>query len=276
MLLSELRQMPHLSASSIGEYVECSLLYRFGRIDRLPREFISDAMELGTCIHRVLEQYYSARMIGEKMLLKDVHQTFETTWTAIASGREDIRYSGDNDFKSLLMHGKDLLTAWYSKLPDDDFTILGIEEAFSFTLPGIAIPIIGAMDLVEQDSAGTIIITDFKTSGRAYSKDEVDQNQQLTVYQIAAKRSGYADREILLRFDTLIKTKTPKFEQYWTTRCELDERRLIKKAGQVWDGIQKGVFVANDTSWKCKGCAYKRACDAYLEGEDDYDQASNQ
>ena len=63
------------------------------------------------------------------------------------------------------------------------------------------------------------------------------------------------DREILLRFDTLIKTKTPKFEQYWTTRSKLDERRLIKKAAQVWNGITKGVFVANDTSWKCKGCA---------------------
>jgi putative RecB family exonuclease len=164
------------------------------------------------------------------------------------------------------MFGKDLLTAWYNKLPDDQFTILAIEEAFSFTLPGIPIPIIGAMDLVEEDNAGTIIITDFKTSGRAYSKDEVDQNQQLTMYQIAAKCNGYGDREILLRFDTLIKTKTPKFEQYWTTRSEIDERRLIKKAAQVWDGISKGVFIANDTSWKCKGCAYKKACDAYLEG----------
>ena len=97
------------------------------------------------------------------------------------------------------------------------------------------------------------------------------------MYQIAAKHNGYGDREILLRFDTLIKTKTPKFEQYWTTRSELDERRLIKKAAQVWDGITKGVFVANDTSWKCKGCAYKQACDEYLEGEgEEYDQASNQ
>ena len=43
MVLSELRQQPHLSASSIGEYVECSLQYRFGRIDRLPIEFKSDA-----------------------------------------------------------------------------------------------------------------------------------------------------------------------------------------------------------------------------------------
>ena len=200
---------------------------------------------------------------------------FESTWTAIAQDRDDIRYGEGKDFKILLMYGKDLLTAWYNKLPDDQFTILAIEEAFSFTLPDVSIPIIGAMDLVEQDSAGTIIITDFKTSGRAYSKDEVDQNQQLTMYQIAAKCNGYADRDILLRFDTLIKTKTPKFEQYWTTRTELDERRLIKKAAQVWDGITKGVFVANDTSWKCKGCAYKTACDQYLEGEI-YDKACNQ
>ena len=275
MILSDLRQMPHLSASSIGEYVECSLLYKFGRIDRLPMEFKADAMIFGTCIHRVLEQFYSAKMIGEKLLLKDIHQIFETTWKGIAEGREDIRYTKGNDFKSILMMGKDLLTTWYNKLPDDNFTILAIEEAFSFTLPDIPIPIIGAMDLVEEDSAGTIIITDFKTSGKAYSKGEVDQNQQLTMYQIAAKRYGYEDREILLRFDTLIKTIIPKFEQYWTTRSELDERRLIKKAAQVWDGISKGVFVANDTSWKCKGCAFKQACDDYLEGEN-YDQASNQ
>ncbi len=131
------------------------------------------------------------------------------------------------------------------------------------------------MDLIEEDDAGTIIITDFKTSGRAYSADEVDQNQQLTLYQMAMKAIGYDKREILLKFDTLIKTKTPKFEQYWTTRSELDEHRLTRKAIKVWDGIQKNVFIPNDTSWKCKGCAFKQACDEYLEGEN-YDQASNQ
>jgi len=275
MKLSDLRQKEHLSASAILSYCDCSLAYKFGRIDRLPMEFKSDALEFGTCIHRVLEQFYSAKMIGEKILLKDIHQIFETTWKGIAQDRDDIRYADGNDFKTLLMYGKDLLTTWYNKLPDDQFTILAIEEAFSFNLPDIPIPIIGSIDLAEMDSAGTLIITDFKTSGRAYSKDEVSQNQQLTVYQIAAKRNGYADREILLRFDTLIKTKNPKFEQYWTTRSELDERRLIKKAAQVWDGITKGVYVANDTSWKCKGCAYKQACDEYLEGEN-YDKASNQ
>ena len=266
MNLSDLRQKEHLSASSIGEYVECSLSYKFGRIDRLPMEYKPDAMEFGTCIHRVLEQYYSAKMIGEKLLLKDIHQIFETTWKGIAEDRDDIRYKNGNDYSVLMMLGKDLLSTWYNKLPDDQFTTLAIEEAFSFTLPDIPIPLIGAMDLIEEDRAGTIIITDFKTSGKAYSKDDVDQNQQLTTYQLAAKLNGFASREILLKFDTLIKTKTPKFEQYWTTRSELDERRLIRKAIQVWDGITKGVFVANDSSWKCKGCTHKKACDDYLEG----------
>jgi putative RecB family exonuclease len=200
------------------------------------------------------------------MPLKDIHQILDTTWAKIEEGRTDIKYAAGKDFKTLSMLGKDLLSAWHNKLPDDNFAVLAIEEAFSFTLPDIPIPIIGAMDLLEEDDSGTIIITDFKTSGRAYSMDEVDQNQQLTIYQIAAKNNGFAEREILLKFDTLIKTKTPKFKQYWTTRSELDERRLIRKTLQVWDGISKGVFVANDTSWKCKGCAYKKACDELLEG----------
>jgi len=264
MVLSELRKIEHLSASSIGTYVECSLMYKFSKIDKIPMEQKSDAMEFGSAIHRTLEEYYLEKLIGEKLLLKDIHEIFENTWKNRAEDKTDIQFTKGHDFKSLEMLGKDLLTVWYNKLPDDNYTIIGIEEAFSFCLPGIPIPFIGAMDLVEEDEAGTIIVTDHKTSGKAYSIDEVDQNQQLTLYQLALKSMGYVGREILLKFDTLIKTKTPKFEQYWTTRSELDEHRLIRKAVQVWDGIQKGVFIPNDTSWKCKNCSYAKACNEWF------------
>jgi putative RecB family exonuclease len=227
-------------------------------------EFKSDAMELGSAIHITLEYFYQEKMIGEKLLLKDVHEMFEKVWKNLAENKINIQYTKGNDFKSMLMMGKDLLTVWYNKLPDCDYTIIGIEEAFSFYIPGIPIPFIGGMDLIEEDEAGTIIITDHKTSGRAYSASEVDQNQQLTLYQMAIKSMGYCNREILLKFDTLIKTKTPKFLQYWTSRSELDEHRLIRKANQVWDGIQKQVFIPNDQSWKCKGCSYKTACDNWF------------
>ena len=55
-----------------------------------------------------------------------------------------------------------------------------------------------------------------------------------------------------------VKTQTKKFEQYYTSRSEVDERRLAKKISKVWEGISKGVFIPNDGHWKCKGCAYQK------------------
>jgi putative RecB family exonuclease len=269
MDLFELRLKPHLSASAISDYLDCGLRYKFGRIDRLQPEFIADSLEFGTVIHRVLAQYYAAKMVGDRMLLKDIRKLFKKLWTDAAKDRDDIRYAEGKDFETLLMLGVDLLTAWYSKIEDYGYRILAIEEAFSFDLPNLPVPIVGAMDLVEEDESGTIVITDFKTSGKAYSADEIDRNMQMTLYQLAAKSNGFADREILLKFDCLIKTQTPKFEQYYTVRTEVDEKRLIKKIGRVWEGILRGVFIPNDTGWKHNNCPYRKVCDEwFLQGGD--------
>ena len=264
MELWELRKLPHLSSSSINDYCECGLLYKFGRIDKIPIEGKPDALEFGTVIHLVLAEYYQEKMIGNKLSIKEIHKSFETHWREHAEDREDIQYSKNNTFKSILLQGKELLTVWFNKLTDDDFTVLAIEEAFSFYIPGVSIPIIGGIDRLEEDNAGTIIITDVKTSSRAYSKDEIDKNLQLTIYQLAMEANGYSDREILLKFDTLIKTKTPKFEAYWTSRDDIAKKRVIKKIKQAWDGISKEVFIPNDTSWKCNNCFYKQACDEWF------------
>jgi len=265
MKISELRKSPHLSSSSIGDYIDCGLLYKLGRIDKLPMEFRADALTFGSVIHKVLEEHYRMKMEGYILSAKQLHEIFEKYWREAAEGK-DIQYSEGKDFDTLLLEGKELLTVYHNKMPDDQFKVIAIEEAFSFKVEGCQVPIIGASDLMEEDESGTIIITDWKTSGRAYSNDEVDKNFQLTLYQMAAKANGYSDREILLRFDCLIKTKTPKFEQYYSSRTEADEIRAVKKIIEVWKGIEKGVFIPNDGSsnWKCKGCAYKKACDDWF------------
>ena len=53
---------------------------------------------------------------------------------------------------------------YWHKLPQDQFTVLAIEEPFSFTLPDIPVPIIGVFDLIEEDEMETVIIVDWKTS----------------------------------------------------------------------------------------------------------------
>ena len=267
MDMSELRKEPHLSASSINDYIDCSLLYKLGRIDKLPPEFRSSDLEFGSAIHKVLETYYRQKLEGNLLSAKELQSVFAKVWSEASEGKEDIRYPEGKDFQTLLLEGKELLAACYNKIQDDNqFRIIGVEEPFSFNLEQCPIPIIGAIDLVEEDESGTLIITDWKTSGRAYSNDEVDRNFQLTLYKIATKKNGNTDREILLRVDCLIKTKTPKFEQYYTTRSDLDEQRAARKIAEVWRGIEKGVFIPNDGSsnWKCKGCAYKKACDTWF------------
>jgi putative RecB family exonuclease len=264
MTLAELRKEPHLSSSSINDYVECGLLYKLGRIDHIPMEFRSDSLEFGSAVHLVLADFYQEKMAGNNLLLKDIHALFEHYWGRW-EGSPEIAYSKGKDFETLLMEGKELLSTWYDKLPEDSFTVLSIEEPFSFSIPSIPLPIIGATDLIEEDEDGTIIITDWKTSGRSYSNDEVDNSMQLTVYQMSAKANGFKGRNILLKIDCLIKTKKPDFKQYWTTRSEMDEKRVIKKITACWEGIEKGVFIPNDTSWRCKNCPFKTACNDWFE-----------
>jgi putative RecB family exonuclease len=257
---------PHLSASSIGDYIDCGLLYKLSRIDKIRPEFESDAMELGSAIHMTLAEFYEAKMTGEKLPLKEIQESFEGFWRELAEDNSKIHYAEGKDFETLLREGKELFIPWYNKLSENEFKVIGVEEPFILTLRELAIPIIGYIDLIEEDESGTVIITDHKASGRSYSNDETDKNLQLTLYQIAVKANGFGDREILLKFDCLIKTKTPKFEQFWTSRTEIVEKRAIKKIWEVWQGIYKEVFIPNDGHWKCKNCGFKKHCDTFLEG----------
>ena len=269
MELSELRNTPHLSASSVGDYLDCGLLYKFGRIDKIQQAFTPDALVYGSAIHLVMAEIHEQKMIGVDLSVKEIQESFEKHWTKLAKDQPYIHYAEKKDFETLLLEGKELLSTYYHKRPRDGFQVIAVEEPFSIYLEGCEVPIIGGIDLIEEDSSGTIIITDFKTAGRAYSNDEVDRNFQLTLYQIAVKQNGFSDREILLKFDCLIKTKTPRFEPYYTTRTEVDEKRAIRKTIEVWKGISKGVFIPNDSpgNWKCKGCAFKKNCDEWFMKE---------
>ena len=269
MELSELRKTPHLSASAVSDYLDCSLLYKIGRVDKVKPDFTADSLELGSAIHMVLAEINQQRMLGINLSIREIHESFERHWTNLAMNNVTIKYSESKTFETLMLEGKELLSTYYHKRPNDGFNVIGVEESFTINLSGCPVPIIGAIDLIEEDSSGTIIVTDYKTTGKAYSNDEVDRNFQMTLYQIAVKQNGFADREILLKLDCLIKTKTPKFEPYYTTRSNADEQRAIRKIIEVWKGISAGVFIPNDSAgnWKCKGCSYKKPCDQWFMEE---------
>ena len=269
MDLTKLRDQPHLSVSSISDYLDCGLMFKFGRIEKLQPEFKADALVFGTAIHAVLAEFYEElKTTGKKMSAKQLQEIFEGHWARLAKDRDDIQYKAEKDYDTLLLEGKELLSVFHQKLPEDEGNIIAIEEPFTFWIEGLPVPIIGVYDLILEDASGVISIVDHKTSSKAYSNQDVDKNFQLTIYHMSARANGFSNREILLRFDCLIKTKTPKFEQYYSSRSETEEQKAIKKILAVWDGTTAGVFIPNDTSWKCSGCSFKQACENWFAGGD--------
>jgi len=260
MDISDLREKAHLSASGISDYLDCGLLYKFSRIDRRRPESYPDALVLGQAVHRVLAGFYQELKGGRRQDQKSLEEAFDHHWEALAHGRGDITYKSGKSYHTYRTEGKDLLAAFLRDLPPEECTVLGVEQPFTFELEGLAVPLIGVFDLVLEDPSGVITVVDHKTASKAYSMAEVNQNLQMTIYHMAARANGYEEREILLRLDCLIKTKTPKFQQYYTSRGEWEESRTVKKIMAVWEGITREVFIPNDTSWKCRGCKYKQAC----------------
>jgi putative RecB family exonuclease len=263
MDIEELRKQPHLSFSAINEYLMCGLKYWFSRIEKISPEFIPDNLIFGKCVHQVLEEYNNCRLIGEIPPLPTLISIFETCWDkAVEQGT--IQYSKGKGYKSLRREGAALIKHFYENRHPDEYSILAIEEPFSLEIDGLSYPIIGIIDLIEEDDAGTVIITDYKTSSRSFSQSEVDSNLQLTLYQLAMEQNGYSSRDMLLKLDCLIKTQTPKHEQYYTVRAKEDIQRLLKIIQLVLKGISNEVFLPTSTSWMCTNCPYKSYCDQWL------------
>jgi putative RecB family exonuclease len=260
MDINDLRETAHLSASGIRDYLDCGLVYKLSRIDKLQPESYPDSLVLGQAVHRVLAGFYQELKSGRRWCQNQLEQSFDTHWDELAHGRGDIQYRAGKSFATYRDEGKALLAAFNDQVPQENGNILAIEQPFTFELEGLPVPLIGIFDLVLEDPAGVITIVDHKTASKAYSLADVNQNLQMTVYHLAARAHGYQEQEILLRLDCLIKTKTPRFDQNYTTRSEWEEKKAVKKILAVWEGISKNVFIPNDGGWKCRTCGYKTAC----------------
>jgi RecB family exonuclease len=105
---------------------------------------------------------------------------------------------------------------------------------------------VGALDLVERDPEGRLVVVDLKTSARMYTDLQVEAPLQLSVYSYATAMNGFADREDLrLRFDVLTKTKQPQLCRYRTQRDRAANMRLFRLVAEVIHAIEDSVFHPN-------------------------------
>ena len=247
----------HLSYSSISTYQLCPRSWRYRYLDKVEAP-TSPALVFGSAFHNTVEAYL--RDGSEKPL---AHHWTEA-WTEQLRQREAISWDKEphtyEDLGNAMFSEQDTISLVDAIQPLRTNGVPMIEERIELRVPGVPVPVIGFIDIVEEDG----IPGDFKTSSRSWNQKRADDEMQPTFYLAALNQAGYTlNPNLRFRYYVFVKNaKKPKVELWETQRTPADLFWLFGTIHEVWRAIERHVFPPNPTTWKCspKWCEYWEQC----------------
>jgi superfamily I DNA/RNA helicase/RecB family exonuclease len=163
--------------------------------------------------------------------------------------------------------------SWHLGRPDRE--VLASELKFDVEIPvcGDRVRLRGAMDRVERDDHGRVVVVDFKTGKRAPDAESLRDDPQLGAYQLAVQRGALADETgpnprlggaelVHLRLDEAggprVRSQSPLNHDDGRTTVEVQLQTAA-------DTVRTERFVARPGP-ACRHCQFKRVCPASSAG----------
>ena len=167
-----------LSYSRLTRFEQCPLSFKLHYIEK-QRAAPGEALLFGSLIHTVLERLLK-KVINEeqtgKLSEKKALIIYRQEWTA-------SRLTGIE----LFQEGLDIIRSFVAKnIHIDHWDLLAIEKDFTIQVGRFEVR--GFIDRVDAVDSETIHVIDYKTSRQLYSRDDLANNLQLSLYCAAAKR----------------------------------------------------------------------------------------
>lgn len=259
----------HISYSQIFTYLACSMKFRLQYVESRPFERVSSNLFMGSGVHTAIERLY--RTMKDKGTLEPLPVLLELYEDCVAleidHSEVPIIYKREApDRQSVIDLGKAMLAVFHESMDLSGHRIVDVEAPLAATLyteegEATEYKLIGIIDLILMGEDGEIVVVDNKTAARAKSQSAVDDDLQFSAYAYlaAANKLTFPTAPIKCRMDVLRKLKTPKLEQYHTTRTAEDRKRFAKITNAILNGIENRVFIPN-RSWLCSDCQYSDAC----------------
>lgn len=239
----------HLSYSSISTYLMCPRSWRFRYIDKVEAP-VSPALVFGSAFHDAIEAHVDKR--GDLSL----EDRWHSAWGSQLETRENIAWDKDADMYAQL--GAVMLSAPDTVRLVEAIVPRAIEQKVELLVPGVPIPVIGYIDVIESDG----VPADFKTSSRSWSQQKADEELQPLFYLAALNQAGTL-HDYRFRYYVFVKNEKRPQVQIWETRREAAGLFwLFGLVKDVWAAIDGGAFPPNPTTWKCspKWCEYWQEC----------------
>lgn len=246
----------HLSYSSISRYLKCGKQWKFRYLDKLEEES-SDALQFGSAWHKMIRYYLEESFSGNTKLYDRID--FGSHWSQAIEESCTEENAGE-----LMQLGEKMLTS-----PKITKTIQGLgptidpeslEMKTELRIPGVPVPIIGFIDMIQNDG----IPIDIKTASRKWSQEQAHTDLQATFYIAALEQLQMIKLPAKFKFMVFTKTKNPDVQILETTRTHQDIFALYGLVNEVWQAISREVFPPTDPgNWWCshKYCGFWNVCE---------------
>lgn len=250
---------PHISYSQINMFLRCPRQYEFRYVNGLKFP-PGAALLLGKTWHAGIETNYKQKMeTGKDLPIEQMKDIFSDNLNQSAEQEEYVFREGES-----LDSVKDVgiqITELHHKAIAPKVEPLLVEKEFRLPLKNRNKDLLGYIDLV--DGKNGIFIVDNKSKSKTPSQREFDGDLQFSIYSLA-HRMITGELESGLRMDCVVKTKTPKAVQLYTTRETNELVWVLDLIETVDDAIQTGVFPPSNpvSNFLCseKWCGYWDIC----------------
>ena len=255
-VLAALRDAPHCSVSSIKSYLICPMKYAHRYVHRTEASHRSIPLVMGSSVHDALESYYRFHQEhGDNPPVELLLDTFATSWRRGVIGDPPVK---SDDIGKDKDRGAELILAFYDQAPRPK-QVISVEDAFALELEGDPQGrlIVGAIDAVVIDGDDRVVVVESKTAARRWPAVQLEHDFQVSIYQQAARTMDILDP--VLRFDFLLKLKTPVLESVEVFRTPRQEQEALTIFKQVVRAVDSGIFYPV-RGWACTNCEYAHVC----------------
>jgi putative RecB family exonuclease len=257
----------HVSYSQVYTYLLCPMKYAHSYVWGTIPEHKPVPMVFGRAIHKAAEHYYlSLQDTGVVADVEELEQAFEKCFTnEITHSDVPVLFKKDQTAEDLQDMGKKLIQLFHAEIKPQK--IVAVELPFCVSIPdyfgngNLPIKLVGYFDLIESDGE-SYQIGELKTSAQKFSSLRLEYDLQPTVYSFALSsqmKLAPTEDSCLVRYDVLVKTKNPSFQQYYVLRNGSDYDRLVHLLNQVLRAIESRLFYRN-YGWQCQDCQFKSTC----------------
>ncbi len=239
--------MKPLSYTQISLYQSCPLCYKLQYIDGLEQKE-KGYFSFGTTMHACAEYFFKVK-VPPPPSLDELLKFYEQNWLSegYESAEEEANYKA---------YGREMLAKFW-EIHSSDFRMpIAVEWMFNVDIEGVKLR--GFIDRVDKLDSGGLSIVDYKTDKELFTKDDLEKNLQLTLYQLAVEQSWYLQVERLTLYH--FRSNTPCSCQP-RGEAQLEEARSLVLA--VAGGIDEERFPAIESE-RCP-CDFAEHCPYYRQ-----------